>query len=85
MERATHAGGGDEEGGRGGTAGGRARRWGSMLVAGEVALALLLTVGAGLFVRSLWHLNQVDPGFESAGLLTAQLDFPGVRYDSAAR
>ncbi len=74
-----------QEGGRGGTAGGRVRRWGSVLVAGEVALALLLTVGAGFFVRSLWHLNQVDPGFESAGLLTAQLDFPGVRYDSAAK
>ncbi len=74
-----------KEGGRGGSAGGRIRRWGNVLVAGEVAFALLLTVGAGLFVRSLWKLNAVDPGFESAGILTAQIDFPGIRYDSARK
>jgi len=73
------------EGGRGGSLGARARRWGNALVVGEVALALLLTVGAGLFVRSFWKLQQVDPGFDTSGVLTAEIDLPGARYDSAAK
>ena len=74
-----------QEGGRGGSAGARARRWGNALVVGEVALALLLTVGAGLFVRSFWKLQQVDPGFDVTGVLTAEIDLPGARYDSAGK
>jgi putative ABC transport system permease protein len=74
-----------KEGGRGGSAGHRMRRWGNVLVVGEVALALLLTVGAGLFIRSLWELQRVDPGFEPSGLMTAEIDLPGVRYDSVAK
>jgi predicted permease len=73
------------DGGRSGSSGARARRWGNALVVGEVALALLLTVGAGLFVRSFWKLQQVDPGFDASGVLTAEIDLPGARYDSAAK
>ncbi|HEY2897949.1 MAG TPA: ABC transporter permease, partial [Gemmatimonadaceae bacterium] len=62
----------------------RMRRWGNALAAGEVALALLLTVGAGLLVRSYAALRRVDPGFQPSGVLTLSLEMPGDRYDSAA-
>jgi putative ABC transport system permease protein len=62
----------------------RMRRWGNVLAIGEVALALLLTVGAGLLVRSYAALRRVDPGFHSSGVLTLTLEMRGGRYDSAA-
>ena len=54
----------DDGGGLGG------RRLRAALVVAEVALAFTLVVGAGLMVRTLWNLSQVDPGFRSAGALT---------------
>jgi putative ABC transport system permease protein len=51
----------------------------------EVALALVLTVGAGLLVRSFRELQQVDPGFDGTGVLTVRVDLPGARYDSEVR
>ena len=62
----------------------RMRRWGNALAVGEVALALLLTVGAGLLVRSYAALRRVDPGFQASGVLTLSLELPGGRYDSGA-
>jgi len=53
-----------------------------ILVAGETALALMLLVGAGLFVRSLSHLYQVNPGFNPKGVMTATLTLPPVQYPS---
>ena len=53
-----------------GTSGVRVR---SVLIAGQVALAVLLTVGAGLLIRSLWLLTQVDPGFRSGRILTVRV------------
>jgi putative ABC transport system permease protein len=70
------------EGGRGGSAGGRMRRWGNALVIAEVALALVLTVGAGLLVRSFRQLQHVEPGFDGSGVLTATMALPGARYDN---
>jgi putative ABC transport system permease protein len=73
------------EGGRAGSEGRRSRRWGDLLVVGEVAIALLLSVGAGLLVRSFWELRHVDPGFDASGVITATVSLPGARYDSAAK
>jgi putative ABC transport system permease protein len=66
-------------------AGGRAfRRLRNGLVLGEVALAFLLLVGAGLLVRSFDRLLQVEPGFRSDGLLTGRVLLPGLTYSSDA-
>ena len=69
-----------KEGSRGGSQSQRMRRWGERLVIGEVALALLLSVGAVLLVRSLLRLQQVDPGFDPNGVVAARIDLPGERY-----
>jgi putative ABC transport system permease protein len=67
------------DGGRGGTSGGRHRAAG-LLVASEVALALLLVAGAGLMARTLWALRDVDPGFNARGVLAVQVNVPSNRY-----
>jgi putative ABC transport system permease protein len=66
------------EGGRG-TAGAR-QTLGSIFVAGEVALSLMLLVGAGLLLKSLFKLRHVDPGFQSAHVLTLDFDMAEPRY-----
>jgi predicted permease len=53
-----------------------------VLVVGEVALALVLLVGAGLMVRSLGAQLRVDPGFDPDGLLGVSLDLPSSSYPS---
>ena len=65
-----------KEGGLG--AGGKTRRHRTLnlLVVCEVALAMMLLVGAGLFVNSFIRLQQVSPGFDEKNLLTARIDLP---------
>ena len=58
--------------------GGRAR---GSLVVSEIALALVLLVGAGLLLRALWRLQSVAPGFRTEGVLAARLDLPQSRYE----
>ncbi|AHG88174.1 permease [Gemmatirosa kalamazoonensis] len=70
------------EGGRAASAGPRASRWASALVVAEVAMSLLLAVGAGLLVRSVRALDRVPAGFDGAGVLAVTLALPSVRYDT---
>jgi len=69
-----------KEGGRGQAGGVRGRRIRSALVLVEVALSVVLLVGAGLLLRSFWRLLNVDPGFEPQGVLTASIDLPRAKY-----
>ena len=70
--------------GRGtGSAGGQGRIR-SGLVIGELALALVLLVGAGLMIRSFTRLQAVDPGFQTAGVATMWVSLPEVEYTDTA-
>ena len=57
----------------------------SGLVAGGLALSLMLMVAAGLSTRSFVRLARVDPGFPSKGRLTAHLSLPASQYGGASR
>jgi predicted permease len=67
--------------GRGSTSGGDGRVR-HLLVASEVALALMLLVGAGLLMRSLSGLRAIDPGFDASNVLTATVDVPDAKYST---
>jgi hypothetical protein len=71
-----------KEGGRGGT-GASQRRVQCLLVVSEIALALILSVGAGLMIRSFASRQRVSPGFEPSHLLTFGLSLPLAQYGSA--
>lgn len=55
------------------------------LLASEVALSLMLLIGAGLLIRSLWALESVNPGFDSHNLLTMDLGVPQKKFDTLVR
>ena len=74
-----------KEGGRSGGTSRRQRRLRDALVISEVALALVLLVGAGLLMRSFWKLQQTNPGFNPEGVLTASLTLPGARYGDVSK
>jgi putative ABC transport system permease protein len=74
-----------KETGRGNSGGWRGRRARSALVAAEIALAVVLTFGAGLLVRSFVALTAVDAGFQSGRLLTLQMTLPGTVSTPDAR
>jgi putative ABC transport system permease protein len=69
---------------RGGAMSARRRRLGKLLVTGEVALSLMLLVGAGLLVQSFIRLQRVDPGFITSRLLTLEVRAPDFRYGKYA-
>jgi putative ABC transport system permease protein len=68
------------------TTAGTARVWvRSMLVVGEIALAVTLVVGAGLLIRSFMNLMRVDMGFDRSQLSTFGLVLPGPKYNPQQR
>jgi len=52
----------------------------SALVVAQLALAVVLVVGAGLLIRSFWSLLQVDAGFRAEGVIKAEFTLPATRY-----
>ncbi|HSA56500.1 MAG TPA: ABC transporter permease [Gemmatimonadaceae bacterium] len=71
------------EGGRGAIDGSTRDRLRRSLVVAEVALTLVLLVGAGLLIRSGIRLQGVEPGFDPARLFTGMLTLPSARYPTA--
>ncbi|HUB32196.1 MAG TPA: ABC transporter permease [Bryobacteraceae bacterium] len=55
-------------------------RFRSVLVASELALALMLLIGTGLMIRAFWKLSEVYPGFRADGLLTLRVNLPQATY-----
>jgi len=68
------------EGGRNAAFGPQHHRLRSALVVGQIALSLVLLVGAGLLVRSFARVLETNPGFQSEHLLTASLSLPSSQY-----
>ena len=64
-----------------GTGGGRRLR--EVMVVVQIALAIVLLVGAGLMVRSFERLSEVDPGFRQEGVVSVAVKLPGSRYGRA--
>ena len=73
-----------KEGGRGTAGGGRAWIRNTLVVA-EVALSLLLLIGASLFVRSFLNLQQATGGFDTAPLMTMRFYMPDEQYAARPR
>jgi putative ABC transport system permease protein len=71
------------EAGRGALRGRRGAARGTLVV-GEIALAVMLVIGAGLLTRSFVNLSRVDVGFRTENLLVAGVELPETRYGDAA-
>ena len=68
------------------TLGGGRRQYGrNLLVVGEVALSLMLLIGAGLLVKTFVRLQRVNPGVAADQVLTAQINLPESRYREPAQ
>lgn len=72
------------EGGRSGPSR-QTERLRSVLVIAAVTASIVLLVSAGLLVRALWRVQQIDPGFRSENILTMRTALPSPKYDSTER
>jgi putative ABC transport system permease protein len=72
-----------KSGGRGGSGGDR-RNARNLLIGAEVALSVVLLVGAGLLIRSFIALQRVNPGFDASDVLTFELSMPFGKYPGGA-
>jgi putative ABC transport system permease protein len=74
-----------KEGGRDSGAGVRGKRLRSSLVIAEVAVSVVLLIGAGLLINSFMHLRNLDPGFRADHLLALNVNLSEVKYPDTAR
>src|ERR1051325_7233311 len=68
--------------GRGAGGGARKNRVRGVLVIAELAIAVVLLVGAGLLIQSFWRLQHVNSGLQTGNVLTFNVSLPDVRYSS---
>jgi putative ABC transport system permease protein len=71
--------------GSGALSGGQRSNVRNLLVISEVALSLVLLIGAGLMIKSLARLLKVDPGFKPDNTVTMHIPLPGSKYPSASQ
>jgi putative ABC transport system permease protein len=69
-----------KEGGRGTSEGARRNRVRNVLVVAELAIAVVLLVGAGLLIQSLWRLQNVNSGLQPDKVLTFNVTLPEIKY-----
>ena len=74
-----------KEGSANATTGGGRRRFRNALVVVEMALAVVLLIGAGLMLRTLWSLQHVDLGLNPSGVLTMRISLPSTTYKESAQ
>src|SRR5678816_3276675 len=55
------------------------------LVIAEISLAVILVIGSGLMIRAFWKLQQVNTGFEPAGVVSFSLNLPSAKYKNPER
>ncbi|HYV82215.1 MAG TPA: ABC transporter permease [Pyrinomonadaceae bacterium] len=61
------------------------RQWSNVLVVAEVSLAVLLLIGSGLLAKSLWRLQQANPGITPEALVSVEFDLSATTYSDADR
>ncbi len=70
------------EGGERATGGTGRHRVRNVLIVAQVAISFVLLIGAGLMARTLWNLQQVDPGFQTERVLTGRVALNFTKYDT---